>query len=219
MKFVHVVKGKLLAVVLAGVVFVGGASAVFASTPVGQNIVHTVTHSQSAKDATGVVSHENHGQDATNHSTSCPGLPETKQLATKFALSTDSASDAIKAICALHQGTFKATTSSGASVSSSRVLGYGEIEMLLTYAQFLAGHDKANTGGKLSSSNVSSFLAQALQSCGTMPFETCLKTNIPGYQPGTGNSGTANTNSQHNDHGHGTGGGKPTSTPTPSPHH
>ena len=212
MKFLQVVKGKLFVAVLAGVVLVGGATVAFASTPAGRDIVHAVTQSQSTASQADKASHKNNGHTTTttSHSNSCPGLPEAQQLAGKFSMSTTSTSDAIQAICALHQGTFKGTTSSGTAVASSRVFGYGEIEMLLTYAQSLASHDKANTGGKLTSINARSYLAQALQSCGTTPLETCLKTNIPG-------SSTGNTNGPNSDHGHGNGNGKPTSTPTP--HH
>ncbi len=216
MKFVQIVKGKLFVAVLASVVLIGGATVAFAATPAGQHMVHTVTHSQSAADTPDKASQKNNGHTTTSHGNTCPGFPEAQQLASKFSLSTSSTSDAIQAICALHQGTFKGTTSSGTSVTSSRVFGYGEIEMLLTYAQSLASHDKANTGGKLTSDNARSYLAQALQSCGTTPLETCLKTNIPGFHPG---SSTGNTNSQNSDHGHGNGNGKPTSTPTPPPHH
>ncbi len=64
-------------------------------------------------------------------------------------------------------------------------------------------------------SSAEAVLAEALQSCGTMPLETCLKTNIPGFQPGSSES-------------RGNGKGKPASTPTsgggrptatPTPHH
>jgi hypothetical protein len=216
MKFVQIVKGKLFVAVLAGFVLVGGATVAFASTPVGRDIVQTVTHSQSTTSQADKASHKNNGHTTTSHSNSCPGLPEAQQLAGKFSLSTASTSDAIQAMCALHQGTFKGTTSSGTAVTSSRVFGYGEIEMLLTYAQSLASHDKANASGKLTSDNARGYLAQALQSCGTTPLETCLKTNIPGFHPG---SSTGNTNSQNSNHGQGNGNGKPTSTPTPPSHH
>ena len=220
MKFMYVFKGKLLVVVLASLALVGGATAVFAASPAGQGMVHAITHPQPTATTPDIAGHKNegHSKNTGSHGTSCPGFPEVKDLTTKFALSTDSTSDAVQSICALHQGTFKGTTSSNASVTSSRVFGFGEIDMLLTYAQFLASHDKANTAGKLTSSNARSYLAQALQSCGTTSLETCLKTNIPGFKPGAGdNQGTGNTNDQHSNHGLDNGNGKPTSTPTP--HH
>jgi hypothetical protein len=221
MKFMHIFKGKVLVVVLTSLALIGGATAVFAASPTGQGVVHSFTHVQPTAATPDKANHTNKGRDnaTSSHSTSCPGLPEVKELATQFALSASNTNDAIQAICALHQGTFKGTTSSNTSVTSSHIFGYGEIEMLLTYAQFLAGHDKANTAGKLTSSNARSYLAQALQSCGTTPLETCLKTNIPGFQPGgaTNSGGTGNTSDQHSDHGQGNGNGKPTSTPTP--HH
>jgi hypothetical protein len=214
MKFVQIVKGKLLVTVLAGVVLIGSATAAFASTPAGQGIIHAVAHSQSTATTHGKASQKNKDHttatSTASHGNSCPGLPQAQQLAGEFSLSANSTGDAVQSICALHQGTFKGTTSSGTAVNSSRVFGYGEIEMLLTYAQSLASRDKANTSGKLTSDNARSYLAQALQSCGATPLETCLKTNIPGFQPGS-------TNSQQSDHGHSNGNGKPTSTPTP--HH
>jgi hypothetical protein len=219
MKFVRVLKGKLLVTVLVAVALLGGATAVFAATPAGQGMVPSITRSQSA---TAVLDGGNHkgssNQDAAGHGTTCPGLPEAQQLATQFALSTDSRSDAIQALCALHGGTFKGTTSSGASVSSSRVYGYGEIEMLLTYAQYLASHDQASTSRKLTGENVRTYLAQALHNCGTTPLETCLRASTPGSQLGNdkGKSGTGKSNGNRGSSGNGH--GKPTSTPTPPPH-
>jgi len=210
MKFVSLLKGKLIVVALVSVI--GGATA-FAATSAGQGLVHGITGQAHATATPDVESHGNHLQ-ANNHQADnskknpCPGLPDAQQLATQFALSTASTSVAIQAVCALHQGTFTGTTPNGASVSSKRVFGYGEIDQLLTYAQFLAGKDKANAGGKLTSDNARGFLAEAVQSCGTTPLMTCLKTNMPGFQPGNGHDGS---------HGNGSGHGKPSSTPTP--HH
>ena len=212
MKFVQIVKEKLFVAILAGAVLMGGATAAFDTTPAVQAMVHAVTHSQSTAAMPDKANHKNNGHPTTGHGNTCPGLPEAQQLASNFSLSTSSTSDALQALCALHQGTFKGTTSSGTSVTSSRVFGYGEIEMLLTYAQSLASHDKANAGGKLTSDNARSYLAQALQSCGATPLETCLKANISGFQPG---KSTTTPNGNQSDHGHGN--GKPTSTPTP--HH
>ena len=213
--------GKLLVAAFASIVLIGSATAVFAATPAGKGIVHSITHVQSSTAAKkDVSSHKNNGHDVTSHGNSCPGLPEAQQLASKYSLSTDSKSSAIQAICALHQGTFKGTTSRGASVSSRRVFGYGEIDMLLAYASYLATHNKTSASSKLTSDNLLSYLAQALKSCGAMPLGTCLKTNIPAFQPGK-NNGNGNPGS----HGNGTGNsgshgnGKPTSTPTPPPHH
>jgi hypothetical protein len=137
----------------------------------------------------------------------CPGLPDARKLASSYDLSTASTGAGMQAICALHQGTFTGTTSDGTTVTTSRVFGYGEVDQLLTYAQYLASQDATNPGGKLSDDNVSSYLAAALQSCGTSPLATCLQTHIPNYQPG-----------KHNGNGNGNGQGnanKPTATPTP----
>jgi len=207
--------GKLMVAAFASIVLIGSATAVFAATPAGTGIVHSITHVQSSTAAKkDVSSHKNNGHDATSHRNSCPGLPEAQQLASKYSLSTASKSSAIQAICALHQGTFKGTTSSGASVSSRRVFGYGEIDMLLAYASYLATHNKTSASSKLTSDNLLNYLAQALKSCGAMPLGTCLKTNIPAFQPGKNNGNGSGTGNSSN-HGN----GKPTSTPTPPPHH
>ncbi len=211
MKFVRFLRGKLVAAAIVGIVIVGGATAAFAATPAGQDLVHAITGPAHAKVTSTVDSqagnpHANNHQANNDNKNTCPGLPDAQRLAGQFALGTASTSDDIQALCALHQGTFTGTTLNGASVSSKRVFGYGEIDALLTYAQFLAGQDKANAGGKLTSANARGFLAEAVQSCGTTPLVTCLKTNMPGFEPGNSN-----------DTGHGNGHGKPSSTPTP--HH
>jgi hypothetical protein len=207
MKFIRLLKGKLIVVAFVSVAVVGGATA-FAATPVGQGLVHAITGQAHATATADVESHGNtlqanntHHADTSKKNT-CPGLPDAQHLATQFALSTASTSADIQAVCALHQGTFTGTTLNGASVSSKRVFGYGEIDQLLTYAQFLAGQDTANVGGKLTSANARGFLAEAVQSCGTTPLVTCLKTNMPGFEPGNGNA------TSHR---------KPSSTP--APHH
>jgi len=211
MKFVRFLRGKLVAAAIVGIVVVGGATAAFAATPTGQGLVHAITgqaHTTATPDAD---RHENNNQDDNNQDdnnqhasngdkSNCPGLPDAQRLATQFALSTASTSDDIQAMCSLHQGTFKGATPNGTPVSSKRVFGYGEIDQLLTYAQFLAGQDKANAGGKLTSANARGYLAAAVQSCGTTPLMTCLKTNIPGFHPGTGNDGShGNENGDENE--------------------
>ena len=189
MKFVRVLQRKLIVVVLVSMAVVGGATA-FAATSDGES------HGKNTLQAT--TTH--HAEKSTQNT--CPGLADAQQLATQFALSTASTSDDIQAVCALHQGTFTGTTPKGAAVASKRVFGYGEIDQLLTYAQFLAGQGAANAGGKLTSANARSFLAEAVQSCRTTPLVTCLQTHMPGFQPGNSNQ------SSH---------GKPSSTP--APHH
>lgn len=217
MKFWKVVKGKLFVALFAGLLLVGGVTVAFAQTTAGHHVNQSSTsaHRQSAEATTGGASHKHDSQDTHGAGTACPGLPEAQHLASAFSMSTDSTGAAVQAICALHQGTFKGTTPTGRTVTSSRVFGYGEIEMLLTYAHYLATHGTTNSGGKMSGSNVSGYLAQALQSCGTTPLGTCLKTNIPGFQPGTQNGSSKDPNGNQNSHKH----GKPTGTPTPPPHH
>jgi hypothetical protein len=202
MKPGHILKVKLLVALLAGAAIVGGGTAVLAATPVGQQTLHALTGSasESATRDSATPDATKQGHDA--QSNSCPGLSDAQRLATQFALSTASDSDALQAICALHAGTFKGTIPGGSVVSSSRVFGYGEIKLLLNYAQYLSSHDQANGSGLLTTTNARGYLAEALQRCGTAPLEPCLQAHIPGYQPGNGN---------------GNGGGKLESIPTP--HH
>jgi len=139
---------------------------------------------------------------AGRKSSTCPGLPEAQRLAAKYALSNDRDGDAIQAMCALHRGTFVGTTPAGAAVSSHQVFGYGEINKLFAYAQFLATHDKANASGKLTDSNVRSFLALALQNCGTTHLETCLKTHAQPGNRGSNKSGNGHRHKHGNSNGH-----------------
>lgn len=198
MKLLALLQTKALVALVAGVLLVGGAAAAFAATPAGQQVVQSLTHAHPTVTAAATHSATGNAQGAagTAHA-SCPGQSDAQHLATRYQLSTASTGTAVTAMCALHQGTFKGTTTGGVSVTASRVYGYGEIDQLLTYAQYLAAHDRANAGGKLSDSNVSGYLANALHTCGATPLETCLMTTIPGFQPGNGT------------------GNKPTSTPTP----
>ena len=198
MKLLALLQTKALVTLVAGVLLVAGATAAFAATPVGQTVVQSLSHAHPTVTAAATHSAKGNTQGTTGKDhASCPGQSDAQNLATRYQLSTASTGNAMTAICALHQGTFKGSTTGGVSVNSSRVYGYGEIDQLLTYAQYLAAHGSANVGGKLSDSNVSGYLANALHNCGSTPLETCLMTNIPGYQPGNGN------------------GNKPTSTPTP----
>lgn len=193
MKIIALLKAKFVVTVITGVILAGGATAVVAATPAGQHLFHATSH---AAQITKTSDADQPSQ--KDHTNACPGLADTQNLATKYALSSESQSSAVQAICALHTGSFKGTTPGGSAVSSSRVFGYGEVDQLLTYTQYLATHSKANSTGNLTDGNVQSYLAEALQTCGTSPLEQCLKTNIPNYQPGNG-------------------GGKPVGTPTP--HH
>ena len=207
MKIVALLKVKFLAIAVAGVVLAGGAAAVVAATPAGQQLFHATSHSAQVTKTTDA--NQQNQKDQTN---TCPGLADAQNLATHYSLSSASQSTAVQAICALHIGTFKGTTPGNKSVSSSRVYGYGEIDQLLTYASYLATHDKTNSVSKLTDENVQSYLAEALQSCGASPLDPCLKTNIPNYQPGNGGN---NGNGGGNGNGNGNGGSKPTGTPTP----
>jgi hypothetical protein len=140
MKIITLLKAKVLVTVIAGVVLAGGATAVVAATPAGQQFLHSASEAAQVTKTPDADQHNQ--QDQTN---TCPGLADAQHLATTYALSSDSQGNAVQAICALHTGSFKGTTSGGSAVSSSRVFGYGEIDQLLTYAGYLATHDKANS--------------------------------------------------------------------------
>src|SRR5262249_25477279 len=186
--------------VVASVMLVGGATVAFAATSAGQTVVQSLIQGHSTINTITTSSTTQNGQGTGQPNpgqNTCPGLPDAQKLASKYQLSPDSHGAAVQAICALHRGTFQGTANDGTTVTASRVYGYGEIDQLLTYAQYLATQDAATPGGKLSDANVSSYLATAMQSCGTSPLTTCLQTHIPGYQPG-----------KHNGH-------QPTPTPTP----
>jgi hypothetical protein len=211
MKLLALFKGKMLVTVIASIVLLGGATAAFATTPAGQQAVQSLTQARPIVTTTATAETKQVGQNAPpTDQGACPGLPEAQNLAAKYQLSTASQGDAVKAICALHQGTFKGTTAAGATVTASRVYGYGEIDQLLTSAQSLAAHTSTPPGGKLDDTNVSSYLATALHTCGASPLEACLQTTLPNSQPGSakGNKPRATPTP---------GGNKPPVTPTP--HH
>ena len=199
MKLARLLKGKLLVAALLSITVASGTTAVFAATPAGQGVVHAITAMAHAQ----AVTHRD-GHHASNHkaagqkNSTCPGLPEAQQLAAKYALSTDGDGDALQAICALHRGTFVGTTPAGASVSSQQVFGYGEIDKLLASAQVLATHAQAN--GKLTGSDARSYLALALQSCGTTPLETCLKTHVQPGNSGSKKGGNGHKHGSSNGH-------------------
>ncbi len=224
-------KGKILATTMVCALAVGGTAAM-AATPAGQNVVHTITGApQSSPTAMHTSQKQNDGKEPSEKTTpttqtqkqACPGLSDAQNLASKYTLSTDAGGADVQTICSLHAGTFQGKTSSGANITESKVYGYGEIDQLLIYAQYLAQQDKAN-GGKLTDENVAIYLADALQRCGTDPLAVCLKNNIPNNQPG--NSGTSQNGSQNTTNGNGQStnsnkngqGGKPESTPTPAVH-
>jgi hypothetical protein len=203
-------------IALVSIAITAGTAAMAASTPAGRNVVESVVSLTSATSTPGkpsVVTGLKRGDTATpgtnKSAANCAGLPEAQTLAASFSLSTDSTSDALQAICALHQGTFKGTTPGGSAISSSRVFGYGEIKDLLTYGRYVATHDTSSAGGTLTSTNTRSYLAEALHTCGTTVLQVCLMTKIPGFQPGPNGSNGKPSSAPT------PGGGRPTSTPTP----
>src|SRR5258708_26912397 len=115
MNLLSLLKGKILVTALASVVLVGGATAALAATPAGQDVVQSLAHAHPTVTVTTThdTTHgsQSNGQSNQDHS-ACPGLSEAQNLATKYHLKADSQGAAVKAICALHQGTFKRVTSS-----------------------------------------------------------------------------------------------------------
>ncbi|RAQ94264.1 hypothetical protein [Thermogemmatispora tikiterensis] len=218
MKLIFLLQKKALIMLLSGVFLVGSATAAFAATSTGQAVIQSFIHTHAAATSEATHHASTQAEGSPSHGPgSCPGLPDAQKLAASYHLSTASTDAPVKALCALHQGTFVGTTTGGVSVSASRVYGYGEIDQLLSLAQYLAAHDRTNPVGKLSDSNVSHYLADALELCGTTPLQVCLQRSTSGGSPGnkptmtptpTGNkpSTTPTPNSK-----------KPTSTPTP--HH
>jgi hypothetical protein len=210
-------KGKLVVMALVSLAVFGGAVAMAASTSGGQSVFHALVGSTSATSAPDKPS-PTHGtgreatptSGANRHAAMCPGLPEAQHLAASFSLSTTSTGDAVQAICSLHQGTFKGITPSGTALSSRQVFGYGEIKELLSYARYLAPHQATQTSGTVTNSNVRSYLAQALQRCGTSQLEVCLATKMPGFHPGKCASDGKPSSTPTSAHG------RPGSTPTPS---
>jgi hypothetical protein len=241
----HLIKGKILAATAVGAILVGGTTVALAATPVGQNVVHTITGAHDTPSTGQHTSQDQHPKDTTanNHKGKCSGIDEAQKLAARFSLSTASTSDGIQAICSLHEGTFRGKTPNGSSVSSDHVFGYGEIDQLLTHAKDLATHDQKNTTHKLTDSNVEGYLAEALQSSDdgkkNNPESTDneknnnhgnsdTNNNNHGNSDTNNNSGNqndkskngGNSNSTNNANGNNTGEGhgKPTGTPTTSTH-
>lgn len=206
-KIVTLLKSKAIIIVIA-VFAIGGATAAFAATPAGQSAVqHLAQHPSATAAATHqATSHEpENGSHTKQQGKNCPGLAEAQNLAAQFHLSNASNSSAVQAICALHNGTFKGSTPAGTSVSTSRTYGYGEIEQLLTLAQFMASHSTTQAASGLSNANVTGFLAAALHACSSSSTMDCLKDTIPHFHSGNGNNNGSTP-------------GKPTPTHTPTPH-
>lgn len=212
MIFGRFLKAKVLAMALAGVALVASGTAVFAyATPAGHQVWQAVTGQADTTKTPDADQSENN----TNNGKHCTADNSARQMLASFLLSTDATSDAMQAICELHTGQFKGKTPDGKDASTTHVYGYGEIDKLLTYAQYLATYDSAanNPGGKLDNTNARAYLAQALQTCGSTPLEKCLMENIPGYHPGDENNGNGGNNNNGNGN-NGNGNGKPDGTPS-----
>lgn len=228
-----VLKGKVLATVLVGAAVVGGGTAAMASTPAKQFLTN-----QATAIATKTVTPTNHAENvgkgtptpkATpqmnndqqhNQNQPCAGFPEIQRLATQFSLDSKSTGDDVKALCSLHDGTFKGTTTSGTTVSTKTVYGYGEINQLLTAAQQMVRHDTNNENAKLTRDKARTSIANVLSHCGTTQLEACLKaspTVTPTVSPTVTPTTTPHPDNQNNpgkDHNSGNNKGKPTATPT-----
>ena len=209
---VTAIKGKIVITALVSLAVVGGGTAALAASPVGQNITKSITaptHTATPDKQDGKDQDTKGGKDqdkqSNDHKNDCPGLADAQNLAKKFSLSSDSKGATIQLLCSLHDGTYKGL---------DHPLGFGEIEDLLTYAQYLAGHDKSAAGAKLTDETLSTYIATALKTCNNGSITACVKTNMPATQ---GKDGNNNGNNNGTDHGKGGSTGKPTITPTP--HH
>src|SRR5260370_7739877 len=112
MKFVRVLQGKLIVVVLVSMAVVGGATA-FAATSAGQGLVHAIAGQAHAPATPDGESHGNTLQANTTHhadKSTCPGLPAAQQLATPLALTTASTRPHIPPMHPLHPRTFPSPT-------------------------------------------------------------------------------------------------------------
>ena len=211
---VTAIKGKIVITALVSLAVVGGGTAALAASPAGQNIVKSITapthtatpDKQDGKDQN-TKNDKNQDKQSNDHKNDCPGLADAQNLAQKFSLSTDSKGATIQLLCSLHDGTYKGL---------DHPLGFGEIEDLMTYAQFLAAHDKSAAGAKLTDETLSTSIATALKTCNNGSITACVKANMPATQ---GKDGNNNGSSNGTDHGKSSTPttGKPAATPTP--HH
>ncbi len=210
--FGSLMKGKALVAALVCAVFLGGMGVALAVTPSGYNLLQNLpgvhatafpAHESGKTDAnhgTATADANKQGQKGDGHA--CASLTEAQQLVAKFSLSTDTSGSAMQVICALHNGSFKVTVG-GKSFTTDHALGYGEINLLLTYAQALAVKD----GTKLTDGNVQKYMTTILSTCGSTPVMPCINSKLGGS--GHGNDGKpTNISTPHVD-------GKPTSIPTP----
>ncbi len=65
MKLLALLKGKILVTVIASIVLVGGATAAFATTPAGQQVVQSITHARPTVTATTTQGTKHPGQNGT----------------------------------------------------------------------------------------------------------------------------------------------------------
>jgi hypothetical protein len=203
---VTAIKGKIVITALVSLAVVGGGTAALAASPVGQNIAKSIT-APTHTATPDKQNDKNQDKQSNDHKNDCPGLADAQNLAKKFSLSTDSKGATIQLLCSLHDGTYKGL---------DHPLGFGEIEDLLTYAQYLAGHDKSAAGAKLTDETLSTYIATALKTCNNGSITACVKANMPATQGKDGNNNGSSNGTDHGKSGTPTT-GKPTVTPTP--HH
>src|SRR5258708_14442033 len=118
MKFSGLLKAKALIAIVAGVLLVGGATAAFASTSVGQNVVQSLTHAHPTVSATATQEAKHNGQHtgkSNQGQTTCPGLSDAENLATKYHLSTTTDT----AIFTPPQATFTRTPSRRTTITAT----------------------------------------------------------------------------------------------------
>lgn len=188
-KMLVLLRNKLLVLVVAGAVILGGTTVVLAATMSGQQGAHSPTAAHLSATATATAGHRSDDdqkgdddkdtdKDTEGQNQSCSGQ-EVQDFLQHFRLATTKNSAAVQAVCALHAGTFKGTSPKGAAVSSSQKFRFEEIAQLFLLAQSLAMKD----GVKLNDTNVTSYLASAVQTCSTFSSTSaCLKNTLPNMQ-------------------------------------
>lgn len=178
------VKGKVLVTVLVSLALVGGTTAVMAATPGGRSFFHSVVSASTSTSTStstanvAITAKANQASSASvnvNGSTTakapdvCADLTEALQVVDKHHMRSDTNDNGLQlaeAICALHNGTFKATTSTGALVTSSRHFTYAEIDQLLTLTAVLSARAMQGVH-TVTNLNLVANLAVAVQACGS----------------------------------------------------
>lgn len=183
-KLLALFKMKMVVLVVTILLVVGSATVVLAAPLASQNSANAFAHATATASATSddqTDRDQDDDKDSGDEGKNCFTQDHMQELLTRFHLSSGSSSTGMKALCALHAGTFTGMTPSGTSVAPHHAYTSQDIEHLLTLAQFLATKDKVT----LSEANISNYLALAVNTCTSSASTTdCLKHTIPGFHSG-----------------------------------